>query len=144
VSRSGYSDDLDPWSLIRWRGAVASAIRGKRGQAFLADLVRALDALPSKRLIADALEDNGEVCGIGAVALLRGYDVSEVDPYDSYRVSEMFGIAEALAKEVVYVNDEAGTYLRPPTPEQRWIDVRAWAVSCLLPETLVAMSDPVG
>lgn len=32
MSRCGYSDDYDQWALIRWRGAVESAIRGKRGQ----------------------------------------------------------------------------------------------------------------
>jgi hypothetical protein len=34
MSRSGYSDDIDSaddqWALIRWRGAVKSAIRGAR------------------------------------------------------------------------------------------------------------------
>ncbi|ENQ7660184.1 hypothetical protein ACEQOL_006537 [Pseudomonas aeruginosa] len=38
MSRSGYCDDLDNWSLICWRGAVSSAIKGKRGQAFLIEL----------------------------------------------------------------------------------------------------------
>jgi len=47
MSRSGYSDDCDDqWSLICWRGAVKSAIRGKRGQAFLKEMLAALDALP--------------------------------------------------------------------------------------------------
>jgi len=29
MSRSGYTDscDMDQWDLIRWRGAVASAVR---------------------------------------------------------------------------------------------------------------------
>lgn len=44
MSRSGYNDDCDGWALIRWRGAVNSAINGKRGQAFLRELVAALDA----------------------------------------------------------------------------------------------------
>ena len=34
MSRSGYTDECDGWELVRWRGAVNSAIRGKRGQAF--------------------------------------------------------------------------------------------------------------
>jgi hypothetical protein len=29
MSRSGYSDDLDPRDLAMWRGQVASIIRGK-------------------------------------------------------------------------------------------------------------------
>lgn len=35
MSRSGYSDDCYGWELICWRGAVNSAIKGKRGQSFL-------------------------------------------------------------------------------------------------------------
>lgn len=36
MSRSGYTDDCDDqWALIRWRGAVNSAIKGKRGQQAL-------------------------------------------------------------------------------------------------------------
>ena len=45
MSRSGYSDDLEPWDLIRWRGAVNSAIKGKRGRALLQKMADALDAL---------------------------------------------------------------------------------------------------
>ncbi len=63
MSRSGYSDDLDSWALIRWRGQVASAIRGRRGQAVLRDLLAALDAMPEKALVASELETpQGEVC----------------------------------------------------------------------------------
>lgn len=56
MSRSGYSDDLDSWSMIRWRGAVTSATRGARGQAFFREMLAALDAMPEKKLIADDLE----------------------------------------------------------------------------------------
>lgn len=68
MSRSGYCDDYDcdPLPLGRWRGQVASAIRGKRGQAFLRELVAALDAMPEKRLIANDLEQAGNVCAIAA------------------------------------------------------------------------------
>lgn len=45
MSRSGYSEELDQWDLIRWRGQVASAIRGKRGQAFLRAMLAALSLL---------------------------------------------------------------------------------------------------
>ena len=63
MSRSGYSEDCDGRELIMWRGAVAAAIRGKRGQRALRELVVALDAMPAKRLITDALEIDGEYCG---------------------------------------------------------------------------------
>jgi hypothetical protein len=45
MSRSGYSDDCSGRELVLWRGAVASALRGRRGQAFLRELVDALDAV---------------------------------------------------------------------------------------------------
>jgi len=40
MSRSGYVDngDIEQWDLIRWRGAVASAIRGKRGEELRAKI----------------------------------------------------------------------------------------------------------
>ena len=41
MSRSGYTDGFEMWSVIRWRGAVASAIRGQRGQRLLRDLLAA-------------------------------------------------------------------------------------------------------
>jgi hypothetical protein len=51
MSRSGYTDDVEySWRSIMWRGRVVSAIRGKRGQALLRDLLAALDAMPDKRL----------------------------------------------------------------------------------------------
>ncbi len=59
MSRSGYSDDLDQGDLNRWRGAVASAIRGKRGQSFLRELLASLDAMPRKELISEAMEASG-------------------------------------------------------------------------------------
>jgi len=127
MSRSGYSEDLDNWQLIKWRGMVASAIRGKRGQKFLTELLAALDAMPEKRLIADELEAEGEVCAIGALGRVRGVDMSELDPECPDQVASVFDIAECLAQEVVYENDECSRYQE--TPEQRWTRMRAWLVS---------------
>lgn len=57
MSRSGYYEDYEhDWYQIMWRGAVKRAIRGKRGQAFLREMLTALDALPEPRLIAEKLE----------------------------------------------------------------------------------------
>ncbi len=67
MSCSGYSDDYDGWDLVCWRGAVNSALKGKRGQAFLIELRDALEAMPAKRLIADSLQADGEFCIIGAL-----------------------------------------------------------------------------
>jgi len=35
MSRHGYSDDIDEWALIKWRGQVASAMRGKTGPTII-------------------------------------------------------------------------------------------------------------
>ena len=59
MSRCGYSEDFDdPLELGRWRGQVESALRGKRGQRFLRELIAALDALPQKRLVENALAES--------------------------------------------------------------------------------------
>jgi hypothetical protein len=127
MSRSGYSDDLDysEWQAIMYRGAVESARRGKRGQAFFKDLLAALDAMPEKRLVAEELETkDGQVCAIGALGKVRGVDMSKIDPEDPAQVSNAFNIAMSLVREIVYMNDE-GTY-RPETPEERFIRMRNW------------------
>lgn len=72
MSRSGYDDDCDGWALIRWRGAVASAIRGRRGQAFLRELAEALDELPKHELIAGVAEADGDYCALRSVAARAG------------------------------------------------------------------------
>jgi len=129
MSRSGYSDDCDGWSLIRWRGAVASAIRGYRGQAFLRELVKALDALPEKKLIAGDLKaPDGQVCALGSVAAVRGVDVSDLDVYDREAVAKRLGIAPALAAEIMFENDGDFFYGKMD-PEERFRRVREWAVA---------------
>ena len=162
MSRSGYTDDCDDqWALIRWRGAVKSAIRGARGQAMLRELIAALDALPEKRLAADSLVNaDGEFCTLGALGRARGLDMSAIDPGDREAVAKAFGIAEALAAEIMFENDEGMvdshvykraeicgplrawerrfvTYYEPNehAPEQRWRAMRAWAVENLNKET---------
>lgn len=129
MSRSGYSDDAeDNWSLICWRGAVASALRGKRGQAFLRETVAALDALPEPVLITDELVAEGAFCTLGAVGNARGTPLSTVDPDDHEAVASLFGIPHSLACEIMWENDE-GRY--GETPRARWERMRQWAVSHL-------------
>lgn len=126
MSRSGYMDDCEAWDLIRYRGAVTSAIRGARGQAFLKEMLQALDSLPERKLVAGELEEHGSVCAIGAVGRARGIDMTKLDPDESERVATAFGIADSLAREVVYMNDE-GSY-RSETPEMRFDRMRKWVV----------------
>lgn len=135
MSRSGYSDDLDPLDLGRWRGQVASAMRGKRGQAFLRETLAALDAMPEKRLLTSDLERNGDVCALGAVGRARGIDMSGIDPEDYSKVASTFGIAEQMAQEIVYMNDEAFDGYWCKTPEDRFSKMRAWVVSKIKGET---------
>jgi hypothetical protein len=132
MSRSGYSDEYDgEWQLIMWRGAVASSIRGKRGQAFLRELIAALDAMPEKRLIAHELQSGAGVCAIGSVGVKRGVEMSDLDPECPEDIAGRFGIADALVREIEYINDEVNYRA---TPEERWQHVRAWAVANLKAE----------
>lgn len=131
MSRSGYSndcddyDDYDDWALIRWRGAVASAIRGKRGQAFLREMLLSLDKLPEKRLITEELYQDEEVCAIGSVGLHRNIDMSKIDPYDRESIANTFGISMSMAAEIMDINDSWGR----ETSEERWARVRKWVES---------------
>ena len=127
MGRSGYSYDCDDnWAMIRYRGMLASAVRGKRGQAFFRDLVTALDEMPQKRLIRNELLRDGEVCAVGALWLRRVIALVKVDAEDRVIVACVFDIALPLARDVVYMNDE---YYDSATPEERWTKIRAWAES---------------
>jgi hypothetical protein len=138
MSRSGYSDDYDRDQAAMWRGQVASAIRGKRGQVFLRDLLAALEALPDKRLIAGHMEKDGCVCATGALGKARGLDMTRInglieaeDDYDDgvvgYAVAETFDIASQLAREVLYMNDEGGYVAE--TDEHRYERMVKWVKS---------------
>lgn len=127
MSRSGYSEDCDYLDL--YRNSVDRAIAGKRGQKFLKELIEAFDAMPEKRLIRDSLvEENGEVCAIGALGLKRCVDMSKLDAEDPEQVGKAFGIATAMAQEIVYENDER---CESQTPEQRFDRMYKWAKSNL-------------
>lgn len=132
MSRSGYNEDIDDqWQLIRWRGAVNSAMNGKRGQAFLRELLAAIDSLAEEKLIAhdlikyDDATDTVLACALGAVGLSRGMDMRQLDPEDIETVADKFGIADAMAREIVYVNDEWHRW-SDEKPELRFQRVRNW------------------
>jgi hypothetical protein len=125
MSRSGYSDDCENSAM--WRGAVASAMRGRRGQAFLKEMLAAFDALPEHKLIENALvENDGAVCALGAVAKARNLDVSRIDPEEHEAVAVKFNIAPALACEIMFENDEGAGYWSKETPEQRFDRMHRW------------------
>ena len=144
MSRSGYIDDFDEnWSLIRWRGQVASATRGKRGQKLFVDMLAALDAMPEKALVVGELETpEGDVCALGALGKVRGIDMAKIDPEDPPQVAAAFDIAEQLAQEIVYMNDEyydfeyIGNMRVDITPEKRWQKMRDWVAKQIKAEVM--------
>lgn len=116
--------------LALYRGRVERALRSKRGQAFLREMIAAFDALPEKRIIASQLIGNGgECCSIGAVCKARGTDVTLVDCENPKAVAFAVGVAESMAAEIEFMNDEwCG---RHESPADRWARMRAWAVDQL-------------
>lgn len=144
MSRAGYSEDIDQWQMIMWRGQVASATRGKRGQKLLIDLLAALDAMPEKALVQSELEtEEGEVCALGALGKARGIDMKALDPDEPDQVAAAFDIAAPLAREIVFMNDEyfdveyVGNKRVDITPEARWFLMRWWVVAQIRPPATV-------
>ena len=140
MSRSGYNEggDQENWDYIRWRGAVTSAIRGKKGQAFLREMREALDAIPIKELAAEVLVEDkvavdGEspkACALGVIALKRKLDVSRIDIDFWEGIHHSFNISNALAREIIWINDEA---YYPKNDAERWRAVRWWVEANIIP-----------
>jgi hypothetical protein len=129
MSRHGFGDDgpesqEEQWAYICYRGAVTSAIRGKKGQTFLKEMLAALDAMPVKELIAEELVQEGSFCALGVVGHKRGLDLEDIDPEDIESCAGAFGINEKLCREIVYVNDK-GVWWNA-TPRRRYEEVRGW------------------
>lgn len=131
MSRSAYIDDMEQWAFIRYRGAVNSATRGKRGQAFFRELLAALDAMPDKRLIPYELVSAGQFCALGVLGAARGLDLESMDPDDVETVAAAFNVADCLAREVVFMNDEAWY---DDSQEQRFARMRRWVESQITKE----------
>lgn len=115
MSRSGYTDDTDdnddPLAHGRWRQAVKRSIEGRRGQALLRELIEALDAMEDKRLYPGSFATEvGEFCTLGALGARRGTKMDDLgdafDGCDTHTVGQRFGIAPAMAAEIMYLNDE--------------------------------------
>jgi len=122
MSRSGYTDDNeDPLAHGRWRQAVRRSLEGKRGQALLRELVEALDAMPDKRLYSGSFATaEGEFCTLGVLGAKRGTkmdDLGDEHDCDTATVGQRFGIAPAMAAEIMYMNDEYAV------DEWKWVDV---------------------
>ena len=150
MSRYCDSDDYDyePWMEGQAAGAMRSAIRGRRGQRLLRDLIAGLDALPVPELAAGALEDpeTGCVCALGAVRLQRGAEAVPLrfdpdDPDINWRhLAEPFDISETLAHAVISENEYSSKHNDEQSRRRRWQSVRAWAVGHLIAPTGGAQS----
>lgn len=152
MNRSNYSDDCDDLlALGRWRGRVASALRGARGQALLRRLAAALDAMPVKKLACitsgDGLSQDGCDCALGVLARLEGVPLDDSEPET---LGRLFNVWYGLAAEVMWINDEQyshdyyygpkryeGEQLRwaSPSDEGRWVHVRDWVARHLKEKT---------
>ena len=134
---SRYSDcddyDLEPWMEGQAAGALQSAIRGRRGQRLLRDLIAGLDALPVPELAAGALEDpeTGCACALGVVRRQRGSEAVPLhfDPTDQGAVfdwrdlAEPFDISQALANEVIAQNEFISERNDEQSRRRRWLSV---------------------
>lgn len=135
MSRSGYSDDYDE-GINLYRGAVTRALQGKRGQKLLRELLVAMDAMDEKKLVSGVLiDESGGCCALGVVAKVRGLDVRDLDEEDSQMIAKTFNIADAMAREVAFENDEGGRF--EETDEERFTRMRAWVVSQIRDEAQV-------
>lgn len=151
MSRSCYTDDEDyddPLAAYRWRQAVKRAIEGKRGQALLRELLEALDSMHDKRLYAGSFATSGgEYCVLGVLGAKRGVKMddlgSEEDGCDPSLVGDRFGIARAMAAEIMYKNDERHRHdelcvdreyvPNPRAAECRFGRMRAWIAGKIKP-----------
>lgn len=130
MSRSGYTegDAGDELAYGRWRGAVISAIQGRRGQEFLRELLAILDAMPDQQLIANSFATDAGVCALGAVFVDRGVEPPDIDPDDidlgetADVAADALGITHALAAEIMDKNDCGWN----EAPNVRWRRMRGW------------------
>jgi hypothetical protein len=130
--RISYSEDEDyPGQFELWQTNCERSLRGREGQAELMELHAALLALPDKRLIHGSLVDeDGEVCAVGAYAKHKGLDLQKFDPeYDTDEVGIEAGMPKLVAWKVVEMNDmELHSRF---TPEERYTLMLAWVESKL-------------
>lgn len=147
MSRTGWTDGDDSdnanWHAIMTAGAIKSAIRGKRGQAFLRDLAEALDAMPEKRLADGLLVDqDGCKCALGVLGAHRGLDLQALQPdmphpesfdWDQEAIAAAFGVAGSLTNQIQWINDGKFAWGVDADKDQklRWQYVRNWVAENL-------------
>lgn len=111
--RISYSDDEDfPGQFGLFRGNCNRQIASKRGQAVLIELREALLSMPEKRLIANTIAKEGDVCAVGSLLARR-----RVKTGMSFR--EAVDAVRALAvREFKYADDEPETYTHEDSTDE--------------------------
>jgi hypothetical protein len=84
--------------------------------------------MPEKRLLPDVFASDDGVCALGALGQQRGVVLADLDPEDYEQTAHVFGVAPALVREIMFINDEVWG---AATPESRYRKVRAWVVDHL-------------
>jgi hypothetical protein len=135
MGRISCSDDEDyPGQFDLWQANCRRSLSGKCGQKELRVLRDALVALPDKRLIHGSLvNEDGEVCAIGAYARHKGLDLQKFDPEDKTdAVGIEAGMPSLVAWKVVEMNDIEWAHL---SPEYRYAKMLKWVNAQLSVET---------
>ena len=129
-----YGDDHYPNAGELWWANVRRCMRGKRGRSALIELRDSLIAMPEKRLIADALIEEGEVCAIGALfksrvaktndsELLERMKGALANEEDTAEFARREGLPKLMAWATVQMNDYE---LSGCTPEERYERMLKW------------------
>ena len=128
MNRVNYQEDATPWEFLRYRGAVLSAIKGKRGQKLLKDLLEAFDSMQIKELVANELQGESGVCTLGCIAKAKGMDWSNWNDFKSDIISKELNIAKSLVNEIAFENDEICYFDKDSekTRKKRWQKMRTW------------------
>lgn len=141
--RIRFSEDEDYQNAaILWEANQERSLKSRKGQAALRRLEAALLALPEPKLIADAIEADGSVCGLGALAKFEHYEGNLELPEASWSdwgsgpeiEDAMLALAKALdipklvAIAIIRENDDDWNVA---TPEARYQKVLSWTRSWL-------------
>jgi hypothetical protein len=131
--RINYTEDEDfPGQFALWQGNCQRALSGKRGQESLRELESALLALPSKRLIANELDNGEDVCAIGALARYKHLTPFADPESEMEDVGVECGMPRLVAWKVVEINDNefdfryVGNQRVDYTPEERYAAILKW------------------
>jgi len=129
--RIGYNEDEQfPGQFELWRANCFRSLAGRAGQRALRDLEAELLAMPVKRLIADAVARDGEVCAVGALLRHRGVPTRDLEAFgddDSEGTDELAVRRGAVPRLVAWLLVELNDVdLDNATPEERYETVLAW------------------